>query len=95
MSARLSAAALVLGNNEDALSHAETAVQMEPGLELGWWSALRARVTMEQFEGAVEALDALEKQFGYILGADAFDKDPLMAPLLRSEEFEAWYLAHE
>jgi tetratricopeptide (TPR) repeat protein len=95
MSARLSAAALVLGKNEDALSHAEAAVQMEPGLELGWWSALRARVTMEQFEGAVEALDVLEKQFGYILGADSFDKDPLMAPLLRSEEYEAWFLTHE
>jgi tetratricopeptide (TPR) repeat protein len=95
MSARLSAAALVLGNNDDALTHAEAAVQMEPGLELGWWSALRARVTVEQFEGAVEALDVLEKQFGYILGADVFDKDPLMAPLLRSEEFEAWFLTHE
>jgi hypothetical protein len=95
MSARLSAASLVLENNEDALSHAETAVQIEPGLELGWWSALRARVTMEQFDGAVEALDVLEKQFGYTLGADAFDKDPLMAPLLRSKEFETWYLAHE
>jgi tetratricopeptide (TPR) repeat protein len=95
MSARLSAAALVLGNNEDALAHAEAAVAMEPGLELGWWSALRARVAMERFAGAVEALDVLEKQFGYLLGADAFDKDPGMAPLLRSEEYEAWYLAHE
>jgi tetratricopeptide (TPR) repeat protein len=95
MSARLSAAALVLGNYDDALAHAEAAVQMEPVLELGWWSALRARVAMEQFAGAVEALDALEKQFGYILGADAFDKDPMMAPLLHSEEYEAWYLAHE
>ena len=95
MSARLSAAALVLGNNEDALAHADAAVQMEPGLELGWWSALRARVAMEQFAGAVAALDVLEKQFGYTLGADAFDEDPAMAPLLRSEEFESWYLAHE
>lgn len=95
MSARLSAASLVLGNNEDALAHAEVAVQMEPGLELGWWSALRSRVAMEQFAGAIEALEVLEKQFGYTLGVDAFDKDPAMAPLLRSEEYEAWYLAHE
>jgi tetratricopeptide (TPR) repeat protein len=95
MTARLSAALLVLGNNEDAFAYAEAAVELEPGLELGWWSALRARVAMEQFAGAVEALDALEKQFGYTLGVDAFDKDPAMAPLLRSEEYEAWYLAHE
>ena len=95
MSARLSAAALVLGNNEDALAHAEQAVQLEPGLELGWWSALRSRTAMEQYDKAVEALDMLEKQFGYTLNPTAFEKDTAMAPLLRSEEYETWYLAHE
>lgn len=95
MSARLSAAALVLGNSEEALTFAEEAVQLEPGLELGWWSALRARTTLEQFSEAVAALDVLEKQFGYTLNPQAFEKDPLMAALLRSDEYEAWYVAHE
>jgi len=95
MSARLSAAALVIGNNEEALILAEEAVQMEPGLELGWWSALRARTTLEQFGEAVAALDVLEKQFGYTLNPQAFEKDPLMAALLRSKEYEDWYIAHE
>lgn len=95
MSARLSAAALVLGNTEDAIAFADEAVQLEPGLELGWWSALRSRTAMEQYAGAVEALDALEKQFGYTLSPQAFEKDPSMAALLRSDEYEAWYLAHE
>ena len=95
MSARLSAAALVLGNTEDALSFATEAVELEPGLELGWWSALRARTALDKFAEAVEALDVLEKQFGYTLSPQAFEKDPSMAALLRSKEYEDWYVAHE
>jgi tetratricopeptide (TPR) repeat protein len=95
MSARLSAAALVLGNAEDALSFATAAVELEPGLELGWWSVLRARTALDKFAEAVEALDVLEKQFGYTLSPQAFEKDPSMAALLRSKEYEDWYVAHE
>ena len=95
MAARLSAAALVLGNNEDALAYAEQAVQLEPGLELGWWSALRARTAMSQYAGAIDALDTLEKNFGYTLDQAGFEKDPLMAGLLQSSEFEEWFLAHD
>jgi hypothetical protein len=90
MAARLSAASLVLGNTEDAMSYAEQALQMEPGLELAWWSALRSRTALEQFGGAVEALDQLEKTFGYTLGPEAFEKDPAMADLLLSSEYEKW-----
>jgi tetratricopeptide (TPR) repeat protein len=95
MSARLSAASLVLGNAEDALSYAEQAIQVEPGLELGWWSALRARNAMRQYEKAVGALDELEKTFGYTLGPEAFEKDPSMADLLLSKEYEAWLDSRE
>jgi tetratricopeptide (TPR) repeat protein len=95
MSARLSAAALVLGNTEEAATFGEEAIQLEPGLELGWWSALRARTALEQFDKAVEALDVLEKQFGYTLSPQAFEKDPSMAALLRSKEYEEWFVAHE
>jgi len=95
MSARLSAAALVLGNAEDALSFATEAVELEPGLELGWWSVLRASAALDKFAEAVEALDVLEKQFGYTLSPQAFEKDPSMAALLRSKEYEDWYVAHE
>lgn len=90
MAARLSAASLVLGNAEDALSYADRALQMEPGLELAWWSALRSRTALEQYDGAVEALDQLETTFGYALGPEAFDKDPSMADLLLSSDYEQW-----
>jgi hypothetical protein len=95
MSARLSAAALVLGNTEEALTFAAEAVELEPGLELGWWSVLRARTALDKFAEAVLALDVLEKQFGYTLSPQAFDKDPTMVALLRSKEYEDWYAAHE
>jgi len=95
MLARLSAAALILDKNEDAVAYAEQAIQFEPGLELGWWSALRSQTAMEQFDKAIEALDMLEKKFGYTLSPQAFEKDPAMASLVRSEEYETWYLAHE
>jgi hypothetical protein len=95
MAARLSAASLVLGNSEDALSYAGQAVQTEPGLELGWWSSLRARTALGQFAGAVEALDELEKTFGYTLGPEAFENDPSMADLLLSAEYETWLASRE
>jgi tetratricopeptide (TPR) repeat protein len=95
MAARLSAASLVQGNAEDALDYADKAVRMEPGLELGWWSALRARAALSQYAGAVEALDQLEKTFGYTLGPEAFEKDPSMADLLLSSEYEKWLDSRE
>ena len=95
MLARLSAASLVLGNAEDALSYADQAVMIEPGLELAWWSALRARTAMRQFDTAVAALDELEKTFGYTLGPEAFEKDPSMADLLLSSEYEKWLDSRE
>lgn len=95
MAARLSAASLVMGDAEDALGYADEAVRMEPGLELGWWSALRARTALSQYAGAVEALDELEKTFGYTLGPEAFEKDPSMAELLLSSEYEKWLDSRE
>jgi hypothetical protein len=90
MAARLSAASLVLGNVEDAISYADQAVQIEPALELGWWSALRAGAIAGQYGKAVEALDVLEQTFGYTLGPEAFEKDPSMSDLLLSSEYEKW-----
>jgi hypothetical protein len=95
MAARLSAASLVIDEKEDAVDYAEQAVQIEPGLELGWWSALRARTAMNQFDGAVVALDVLEKTFGYTLGPEAFENDPSMADLLLSPEYETWLASRE
>ncbi|NCF52833.1 hypothetical protein GWP57_14610 [Gammaproteobacteria bacterium] len=90
MEARLSAATLVNGNAGDANAHANKALQLEAGLELAWWSALRARTALEDFSGAVEALQQLETRFGHELGTEALQRDQGLAGLLRSTEFNDW-----
>jgi len=90
MEARLSAATLVMGNAQDADGHAEKALSLEPGLELAWWSALRARAALNDFPRAVEALTKLENEFSYQLEPDALNKDPGLTDLLASEEYTGW-----
>lgn len=90
MEARLSAIELAKGNTDQALAQAERAIELEPGLELAWWSALRARVAAEQFAGAVAALQQLEQHHGHKLGAAELEKDKSFARLLTSDEFLAW-----
>jgi hypothetical protein len=93
MEARISAIALAMGNPGDAAAYAERAILFEPGLELGWWSALRARVATQDYAGAVEALQQLEDQHGHKLRAEQLQGDKAFAPLLASEEFQGWSAA--
>jgi len=93
MEARLSAATLVLGDGQAADAHAEKALSLEPGLELAWWSALRARAALSDFTGAVEALSQLESQFGHELGPEALEKDRGLTQLLASDEYNGWLAA--
>jgi len=90
MEARISAITLAMGNSTDANAFAERAVLMEPQLELGWWSALRARVAEEDFAGAVQALQQLEEHHGHTLGAEQLQGDPSFAALLASDDFKSW-----
>ena len=90
MDARFSAAALVMGNTQDAAAYAERAIGREPSLELGWWSALNARAAMSDFGGSVTALQRLESEFEYKLGPDALKKNKSYAQLLQSEEYRSW-----
>jgi tetratricopeptide (TPR) repeat protein len=90
MEARLSALTLEMDHDADALAHAERAVELEPGLELAWWSALRARAAMANYGSAVEALQQLEQEHGHTLGAAELERDKTFAALLASEEFTSW-----
>ncbi len=93
MQARLSAATLVLDRKEDAAAHAARAVELEPALELGWWSTLRASAALDDYEQSVRALTTLEKQFGHSLGPEALEKDRAFSRLLASEEYRQWHAA--
>jgi hypothetical protein len=95
MEARLSALTLEMDNDADALAHAERAVELEPGLELAWWSALRARVAMANYASSVEALQQLEQEYGHTLGAAELKRDKTFTPLLASEEFTTWAAARQ
>ena len=90
MDARMSAAALVMGKPQDAAALADRALEIEPGLELAWWSALGARVELADFKGSVEILQKLESEFGWDLGPDKLKKNRQYAQLLASAEFKSW-----
>ena len=74
MDARMSAALLASGNPAEAVAYADLALGREPGLELGWLSALNARNAVGDFAGTVEALTRLEGEFEYDLGPETLEK---------------------
>ena len=95
MEARLSSIVLVMAYAEDASAYADRAIELEPGLELAWWSALRARAALSNFAGAVEALQQLEQHHGHSLGPDALERDKSFAALLASNEYKAWVASRQ
>jgi len=90
MDARMSAALLASGNPAEAVAYADLALGREPGLELGWLSALNARNAVGDFAGTVEALTRLEGEFEYDLGPETLEKSRVFGQLMASEEFAAW-----
>jgi tetratricopeptide (TPR) repeat protein len=90
MDARMSATMLVMDKPQEASMYAERALELEPGLELAWWSALSVRASLTNFAGSVEALQRLEGEFGYELGPEALKKNPGYAQLLESAEYKSW-----
>jgi hypothetical protein len=90
MDARMSAVLLASGNPAEAATYADLALGREPGLELGWLSALNARNALGDFAGAVAALAKLEGEFGYDLGPENLKKSRVFGDLMQSEEFAAW-----
>ena len=90
MEARLSAAALDQGDPQDASARADVALALEDDLELAWWSALKARVALQDFARATEALQQLEAQFGWDLGTETLRQDKNYRALLVSGEYQAW-----
>ena len=80
-----------MDNPQDASQYAERALELEPGLELAWWSALSAprrigRLRWRRWRHCSE----LEGEFGYDLGPEALKKNPSYAQLLDSTEYKSW-----
>ena len=90
-----SAAALAMGNTDDAEKYALQATVVEPSLELGWWSLLRARTRAENYDGATVALARLEDEFGHTLDAEKLKRDRFLKVLADKQEFLNWRASRE
>ncbi len=90
--AKLSALALATGKPEDAEKFAVKATVNEPELELGWWSLLRARAAVGDFNGSLEPLEHLEDDFSHRLDEAKLRRDKFrgFAELATSQEFKDW-----
>jgi len=90
--AKLSALALATGKFDEAEQFAVEATVDEPTLELGWWSLLRARSSMENYAGTTEALTQLEDNFGQRLDEAKLRRDKFRGfiQLVESQEFKDW-----
>ena len=88
--ARMSALALALGKNDDSVTHAVRATEVEPGLEVGWWSLLRARTRTKDYAGATEVLSRLEDDFGRSLDPKTLARDRFLRVLTNKQEYLDW-----
>lgn len=83
-------AALADGNLDDAETYARQATEIEPTLEVAWWSLLRVRTRAGDYAGATEALTRLEDDFGETLDAQKLGRDRFLKILAEQPEYLAW-----
>lgn len=81
---------MALGDFENAQAFALSATQAEPGLELGWWTLLRARTAAQDYTGATEAMTQLEERFGHLLIPQKLRRDRFLKILIDQQEYKAW-----
>ena len=91
--ARLSALALAIGKADEAEKYALEASEVEPQLELAWWSLLRMRASTNDFQGATEVLTKLEDDFGLRFDVAKLRRDPFRGflELAQSQDFKDWH----
>ena len=82
--------AMALGDFERAQAFALSATQVEPGLELSWWTLLRARTAAEDYAGATEAMTQLEDRFGHLLISQTLRRDRFLKALIDQQEYKDW-----
>ncbi|MDH3615312.1 MAG: hypothetical protein OEQ90_02450 [Gammaproteobacteria bacterium] len=88
-------AALAMGNTDDAEKYALQATVVEPSLELGWWSLLRARTRAGNYAAATEALARLEDDFGHTLDPEKLGRDRFLKVLADKPEYLEWRATRE
>ena len=82
--------AMAVGDFERAQEFALSATQVEPDLELSWWTLLRTRTAAQNYAGATEALTQLEDRFGYLLIPQKLQRDRFLKTLIDQQEYKDW-----
>ena len=82
--------AMALGDFERAQAFAVTATEVEPDLELAWWTLLRTRTAAEDYAGATVALTELEDRFGHLLIPQKLQRDRFLKTLIDQQEYKDW-----
>jgi len=82
--------AMAVGDFERAQEFALSATQVEPDLELSWWTLLRARTAAQNYAGATEALTQLEDRFGHLLIPQKLRRDRFLKILISQQEYKDW-----
>ena len=88
-------AAMALGDFERAEAFAVSATEVEPDLELGWWTMLRVRTAAADYTGAIEALTQLEDRFGHLLIPQKLRRDRFLKVLIEQQEYTDWREARD
>jgi hypothetical protein len=88
-------AAMALGDFERAEAFAVSATEVELGLELSWWTLLRARTAAADYAGATEALTQLEDRFGHLLIPQKLRRDRFLKVLIEQQEYKDWREARD
>ena len=82
--------AMALGDFEQAEAFARNATEVEPELELSWWTLLRARTAAQDYAGATEAMTQLEDRFGHLLIPQTLRRDRFLKALIDQQEYKDW-----
>ncbi len=88
-------AAMALGEFGRAQSLAVSATEVEPALELGWWTLLRTRTAAQNYAGAVEAMTVLEERFDELLIPQTLRRDRFLRVLIDQPEYREWRAARD
>lgn len=83
-------AAMALGEFDRAQAFALSATEVEPTLELGWWTLLRTRTAAEDYSGATEAMTQLEDRFGHLLIPQKLRRDRFLRALIDQQAYKDW-----
>lgn len=82
--------AMALGDFERAQAFAVSATEVEPGLELSWWTLLRATTAAQDYAAATVAMTQLEDRFGHLLIPQKLRRDRFLKTLVDQQEYKDW-----